>query len=101
MYGFNTFEAHYKCTTDYMKAVDYKNVIVIHYRPDMDTQMTTLFQVLNIPKTAQVNKQNVSLKENIDIHEPAIREFVQTHYASDYKLIDLMMHSPSTFKYVI
>jgi hypothetical protein len=101
LYGNNTWDVHFKCTTHWIgPPTMYQHIIVLQYHEDMNVKMNELYRVLNITNVKPLPFLNISHKESIP-HEDEIRNFVQSYFASDYQLIDIIKRSPSKFKYVI
>lgn len=101
-HGF-TWDDHFDIATKWIGDTDYKNIIVIKYKEDLNESVQKLINFLGIVnKNIPLAKANISvpIKDEL-INHPDVDEFIKEYFKDDIILIDTIEHTPEVFKVVI
>ena len=103
LYETFTFDDHYKQQVDWIRDVDYINLIIITYEPDLTNKLEQLTTSLGIRNpSAKLNKINITKGADEDIRlTEDDHAFIKKYYADDFALIDTIRQHPELFKMVI
>lgn len=95
-----TQDVHYKPITHWIRT-NYKNIIILKYKKDLNNTIQNMIHKLNIPKVNNVVKHtNISKStENIILDNEDLL-FIRKYFISDYNLIYLINHHPKKFRAV-
>jgi len=98
-----TFDDHFKQQVDWIREVDYSNLIVIIYEPDLTNKLEQLMTLLGIRNpSAKLDKINITKGADEDIRlTEEDHAFIKKYYADDFALIDTIHQHPELFKMVI
>ena len=98
-----TWDKHFQKMTYWINNTDYKNIIIIKYKNDMNDTIQKMLRIFNIPKLVnnKVEKCNISNnKEQVILDQEDIK-FIHTFFKEDFDLIHLINTQPKLFRAVL
>lgn len=105
LYQTFTFDDHFKQQIDWIRDVDYSNLIVIIYEPDLTNKLEQLTSLLGIRnQSAKLDRINVTKDSDTDSEVHLTEDdhaFIKKYYADDFALIETIRQCPELFKMVI
>lgn len=102
-----TWDIHFDKLTDWINNTDYKNIIVIKYKEDLNPSIQELINKLNIPnKNINLKKENISKRDDKDLkiinaNKSLINNFLDKYYKEDIEFYKKIINQPQLFKMVI
>jgi len=97
-----TWAKHFQKMTHWINNTDYKNIIILTYKNDMNYTIQKMLRLFNIPNIVdkKVEKCNISKgKEQVILDEEDI-DFIKEYFKEDFDLIHLINTQPKLFRAV-
>ena len=98
-----TCDKHFQKMTHWINNTDYKNIIIIKYKNDMNDTIQQMLRLFKIPNLVnkKVEKCNITKnKENVILDEEDIH-FIKEYFKEDFDLIHLINTQPKLFRSVL
>jgi hypothetical protein len=98
-----TWNKHFQKMTHWINNTDYKNIIILKYKNDMNDTIQKMLHLFKIPTIVdkKVEKCNISKnKEQIILDEEDI-DFIKDFFKEDFELIHLINTQPKLFRAVL
>lgn len=104
-HGF-TGRGHFMPTVEWMRNVNYKNIIVVKYKNDLNESIQRLVNCLGIEnKGVPLTRMNVSVDMNEEdkvlVAHPVVSEFINSYFKEDIELMRRIDECPHDFKCVL
>jgi hypothetical protein len=97
-----TWDKHFQKMNHWINNTDYKNIIILTYKNDMNYTIQKMLRLFNIPNIVdkKVEKCNISKgKEQVILDEEDI-DFIKEYFKEDFDLIHLINTQPKLFRAV-
>ena len=98
-----TWDKHFQKITHWINNTNYKNIIIIKYKNDMNFTIQKMLRLFNIPNLVDDKVEKCNITNNIEDvtldHEDI--DFIHNYFKEDYHLIHLINTQPKLFRAVL
>jgi len=98
-----TWDKHFQKMVHWINNTNYKNIIILKYKNDMNDTIQKMLRLFKIPNIVnkKVEKCNITKnKENVILDDEDI-SFIKEYFKEDYELIHLINTQPTLFRAVL
>lgn len=101
-----TWDVHFANISKWIGKTDYKHIVVVRYKDNLNDSVHKLLAALDIPdRNITLHRVNVSKSANDEekrlFESPEVSEFITEYFKDDIELINMVNNNPEAFKLVI
>jgi hypothetical protein len=101
-----TWDQHFANISKWIGKTDYKHIVVVRYKDNLNDSVHKLLAALDIPdRNITLHRVNVSKSANDEekrlFESPEVSEFITEYFKDDIELINTVNNNPEAFKLVI